>query len=157
MALNPRSAPLKLGATRQAAQASVEDEVEGVGSKFMKNLITYNYKTVDADLTRLQKDTTDAFPKQFHTAMRGDVQAFRKRIVDSRASSTGDVKGTTLLSSDEDTAAILVFGSQTVESSRTQGPQTRYIIVELTLLETSGGWKVDSARVPSSVSRDTLR
>ncbi|HYZ90803.1 MAG TPA: hypothetical protein VFA34_00250, partial [Actinomycetota bacterium] len=151
MALSPRSAPIKTTTTRQAAQASVEKEIDAVATRFTTNLIGYNYRTITADLNKMQQDTSDAFPKQFHSALRGDLRAFRKRVIDERASSTGDVKGTTLLSSDGDTAAILVFASQTIRSRRITGDASRYIIIELTLLNTSDGWKVDSARVPSAV------
>jgi hypothetical protein len=152
MAFSPGAAPIKTSTTRQAVEASVEDQVRGIAERFLENLITYNYRTITADLNRLQRDTSPNFPKQFHSAMRGDVAAFRKRIIDQRASSTGDAKGSTLISSDDDTATVLVFGYQTVRSNRTQGDLSRYIINELTLVKTPQGWKVDSARVPSSVS-----
>ena len=154
MAFSPTAAPIKTSSTRQAAEASVEDEVRGIASRFMENLITYNYRTITPDLERLQRDTTDAFPKQFHSAMKGDVSTFRKRIIDLRATSKGDTKGATLLSSDDDTATILVFASQTVTSRQSEGEASRYIIVELTMLDTASGWKVDSARVPSAVSEE---
>lgn len=151
MALAPGNAPIKTSTTRQAAEASVEEEVSTVATRFAENLIAYNYKSITADLNKLQTDASDSFSKQYHSALNGDLRAFRKRVIDERASSTGDVKGTTLLSADEDTAAILVFASQTVRSRRITGGASRYIIIELTVLETPEGWKVDSARVPSAV------
>jgi hypothetical protein len=157
MAFAPRAAPIKTTTVRQAAKASVEDEVSAVASRFTQNLITYNYKTITADLNRLQRDVTDAFPKQYHSAMRGDIKAFRKRIIDERASSTGDVKGATLLSADKGTATLLVFSSQTVRSRRIDGESSRYVIIELTMLDTANGWKVDSARVPSAVAQNVRK
>jgi hypothetical protein len=157
MALVPSSAPIKTTSTRQAAEANQEDQIDVVATRFTQNLIAYNYRTITADLNKLQQDTSDAFPKQYHSALKGDIRAFRKRVIDERASSSGDVKGTTLLSSDRDTAAILVFASQTVRSKRITGAASRYIIIELTLLNTSDGWKVDSARVPSAVGERVRR
>lgn len=151
MAFAPGSAPIKTKTTRQAAEAGVENAVATVATRFADNLIAYNYKTITADLNKLQQDSSDAFSKQYHSALNGDIRSFRKRVIDERASSAGDVKGTTLLSADEDTASILVFASQTVRSKRFTGGASRYIIIELTVLETPDGWKVDSARVPSAV------
>lgn len=157
MALAPGSAPIKTTTTRKAAEAGVADAISTVASRFAENLISYNYKSITADLNKLQQDASDAFSKQYHSALNGDIRAFRKRVIDERASSTGDVKGTTLLSEDEDTAAVLVFASQTVRSKRISGGASRYIIIELTILETPDGWKVDSARVPSSVGDRVAR
>jgi hypothetical protein len=151
MAFSPGAAPIKTTSTRQAAEANVEDDIAQVASRFTENLISYNYSTVSADVAKLQQDATEAFPKQYHSAMKGDLAAFRKRVVDERGVSSGDVKGTTLLSIDDDTAAILVFANQTVRSRRIEGSASRYIIIELTVLDTPSGWKVDSARVPSAV------
>lgn len=160
MAFAPSSAPIKTTSTRQAAEANVEDQITEIAERFGKNLVTYNYRSVTPDLARLQKDTTEAFGKAgvYHSAMRGDVAAFRKRIIDLQGVSSGEVKGSTLLSAEGDTATILVFANQGLRSTRTQGRDvSRYIIVELTLLKTPQGWKVDSARVPSAVTEDARR
>lgn len=158
MAFSPTAAPIKTSSTRQAAAASVESQISGIAERFGKNLITYNFRSITPDLARLQQDTTSGFAKQFHSAMRGDVAAFRKRIIDLQGVSRGEVKGSTLLSSEGDTATILVFANQVLRSTRTDGRDvSRYIIVELTLLDTPQGWKVDSARVPSAVTEDARR
>lgn len=160
MAFAPSSSPIKTTTTRQAVEANVEDEIVAIAERFGKNLVTYNYRSVTPDLARLQKDTTEAFGKSgvYHSAMRGDVAAFRKRIIDLQGVSSGQVKGSTLLSAEGDTATILVFANQVLRSTRTEGRDaSRYIIVELTLIKTSQGWKVDSARVPSSVTEDARR
>ena len=158
MAFSPSAAPIKTTSTRQAAEANVQDQVSGIAQRFGKNLITYNFRSITPDLQRLQRDTTEGFAKQFHSAMRGDVAAFRKRIIDLQGVSRGDVKGSTLVSSDGDTATVLVFASQVLRSARTENRDvSRYIIVELTVLDGPNGWKVDSARVPSAVTEDSRR
>lgn len=154
MAFSPSAAPIKTSSTRQAAEASVEDQITGIAERFTQNLVTYNFRTITPDLARLQQDTTPGFAKQYHSAMRGDLATFRKRIIDLQAVSVGQVKGSTLVSTQGDTATILVFANQTIRSSRTEGNQERYIIIELTLLDTDSGWKIDSARVPSVVTED---
>ena len=61
------------------------------------------------------------------------------------------MKGTTVTSQDNDTATVLVVVSQTYHN-RDVGPTTNFHVLELTLIKTGNGWKVDKVGNPSSTS-----
>lgn len=142
MVFAPRVSPLHLGATnRDSAQTA--REIETVGTRFVGYLLTYNHRTLQADLSRLRRYISPSFPRQFHTALSGDLTTYIARIARNHAVSTGDVKGLVITSRDADTATALALVSQTVHSDNVL-PDTRLLALELTLVKLSSGWKVDN-------------
>jgi Mce-associated membrane protein len=149
MALRPQSSPIRTNTTRLAAQASTDVEITGVAKRFTGNLVTFDYRTLDADLARILKDATGNFKNQFHTALGGDLNVFRAAIQKSEAQSTGSVRGVSLSSKDNDTASVLVFVSQTIRNKSHPAPRTELRLLEVTLVKQSGGWKVDNVGNPA--------
>jgi len=149
MAFSPSAAPIKNSTTRAAAQASSQEDISTVATRFTGNLVTFDYKTLDADLQRILKDATGNFQTQFHTALGGDLNVFRRAIQQSQAQSTGDVKGASVSSRDENTATVLVFVSQTIRNKTHPAPRTELRLLELTLVKTPQGWKVDNVGNPA--------
>lgn len=149
MAFSPSSAPIKNPTTRAAAQAASQEDITTAATRFTGNLVTFDYRTLDADIQRIQRDATGNFRNQFHTALGGDLNVFRRAIQNSRAQSTGDVKGTSLSSRDDNTATVLVFVSQTIRNRTNPAPRTELRLLELTLVNTPQGWKVDNVGNPA--------
>jgi len=149
MAFSPSSAPIKNSNTRAAVQATSQEDIAKVATRFTGNLVTFNYQTLDTDLQRILKDATGNFQTQFHTALGGDINVFRRAIQQSQAQSTGDVKGTSVSSRDENTATVLVFVSQTIRNKTHPAPRTELRLLELTLVKTPQGWKVDNVGNPA--------
>lgn len=147
--LHPSSAPIKTGVIRQAAQTGVEDDVQNVAKRFATNLVTFNYQSADADITRLEKDTTTNFTHTNQAALpSGTVDDFKRDIVSKKSVSTGSVKGTTVTSIDKDTATVLVVVVQNHHNATTT-QRTEFHVLELTLVN-NGGWKVDQVGNPST-------
>jgi hypothetical protein len=149
MAFAPGAAPIKTNTTRRAAEVSTEDQIKEVATRFTENLITFDYKTIDADAERVLRDATQQFSSQNQQALRGTYDAFRRQIGTNQTVSTGEVKGTALTSRDEGTATVLVVSSQTSDNKNREA-RTRIQVLELTLVEASGGWKVDKVGTPST-------
>jgi Mce-associated membrane protein len=153
MAFLPSAAPIKSKATRAAAQVSSQEQITKVATRFTGNLVTFDYRTLDADLQRITRDATGNFQNQFHTALGGDLNVFRRAIEGSQAQSTGDVKGTSVSSRDESTATVLVFVSQTIRNKTHPAPRTELRLLELTLVKTAQGWKVDNVGNPARTTQ----
>jgi hypothetical protein len=149
MAFAPSTAPIKSSATKTAAQAASQEDITKVATRFTGNLVTFDYRTLDADIQRIQKDATGNFQNQFHTALGGDLNVFRRAITNSQAQSTGDVKGTSVSSRDDNTATVLVFVSQTIRNKSHPAPRTELRLLELTLVKNPQGWKVDNVGNPA--------
>jgi hypothetical protein len=150
MAFRPNSAPIKSTATKAAVQATAEDDITKTSTRFTANLVTFDYRTLDNDLNRILKDASGNFRTQFHTALGGDINVFRRAIEQAHAQSTGDVKGVSISSRDSNTATVLVFVSQTIRNLAHPAPRTELRLLELTLVKTPQGWKVDNVANPAS-------
>ena len=152
MALAPNSAPIKTGGVQRAAEVASEDDITNVASRFTENLMTYNFRTAEADMDKVLNDATDEFSERPQGALGGDIATYRRQIVQAQGTSTADVRAATLTSRDGDTATVLVVANRTFDSREREDPARILQVVELTLLETSDGWKVDNAANPAAAS-----
>lgn len=152
MALNPDAAPIKTSTVRAAAEAGDENEIKDVAREFSEDLVTFNHRSLDEDINRILGNATENFKNQFHTALGGDLNVFRNAIRESQSQSTGEVRGTSVESRDDDTATVLVFISQTIQNRRNTTPRTQLRLLELTLVKSGGDWKVDNVGNPGRSS-----
>ncbi len=153
MALAPSAAPIKTASTQRAAAGNTEEGIRELASRFTENLLTYKYQTVDADLDRALRDATQEFSTRPLAAFGGlNLSRVKADIKSGRATSTVDVKGAAITSQDSDTATVLVVATRTWDSNKREQPAHTVSVVELTLLNTSDGWKVDNASDPASAS-----
>lgn len=152
MALRPQSAPINTGATRAAAQAGEDQDIEDVVTRFGVNLTTFDHATLDDDMDRILADTTENFETQFHTALDGDINVLRDRIRETRSQSEGEVKGFSITSREDNAATVLVIVQQTVRSESRPAPRTQHRLLELALVETDDGWKVDNVANPAKTA-----
>jgi hypothetical protein len=153
MALAPNAAPIKTGAVQRAAASNTEGEIREVASRFTENLLTYKHQTVDADLDRALRDATNEFSTRPLASFGGlNVNRVKADIKKGEATSTVDVKGAAITSQDSETATVLVVTTRTWDSNERSAPAHTVAVLELTLLNTSDGWKVDNASDPASAS-----
>jgi Mce-associated membrane protein len=142
MVFAPGAAPVRLGSSRAGYLAQRDVAIEKVAVRFAHNLLTFDYRTVDRDLNRLQADSTGSFVKQLKE-VRGSKQvidAVRKQ----HAQSTGVVRGASVQSVRGDTATVRVFLARTVRNIGLKEPRNTLENVDLTLVKTSKGWKIDA-------------
>jgi hypothetical protein len=153
MALAPSAAPIKTQSVQRAAAGNTEEEVKDVASRFTENLLTYKYQTVDNDLERALRDATDEFASRPLAAFNNiNISRVKSDIKSGKGTSSIDVKGAAITSRDSDTATVLVVGTRTWDSTKRDTPAHAVQVIELTLLNTSDGWKVDNAANPASAS-----
>lgn len=138
MAFAPNVSPIT-----PPAASDPDDEILEVATRFSENLTTFDHSSLDEDLARLESDITPGFQEQVHDALGGDINDFRQAILDSQAISTGEIKGASVSSRDDDTATVLAVVAQTVRNEANPEPRTQLRPLELTLVETDSGWKVD--------------
>jgi Mce-associated membrane protein len=126
------------------SHARAEADVRAVAGRFSLSLVTFNYKTIDADLARITKDATGSFKGQLSKALGGEVGVFRDALVKAEAQSTGRVWGTLVLGVGRREARARSFVDQTIRNKDAPDPRTVSRRIELTLVHTTGGWKVDN-------------
>jgi Mce-associated membrane protein len=142
MVFSPSVAPFRLGSTKAGYLAQRDLAIEKVAVRFAHDLLTFDYRTVESDLNRLQSHSTGNFVKQLKE-VRGSKQVI-DALKNQQASSTGTVRGASVESVHGDTATVRVFLARTVRNKGLKEPRTTLENVELTLVRTSGGWKVDN-------------
>jgi hypothetical protein len=152
MVFAPSIAPLKLGAARSAIEAETDRDIERVASRFARNFLSIDYRTLDADFSDIQKDTTGK--------LRGDLSRIlnliREPYRNTKSTSSGRVTDVQVLSRTEDTASVGVVVELTVRNEKQRRPQEATRSMELTLVKTSSGWKVSDARnLPTPSSGDS--
>jgi hypothetical protein len=76
----------------------------------------------------------------------GEVDVFKKAIVDARGESRGDVEGVDVRSVAGSTATSRVFVMQIIRNKKNPTPRQQFTAVELTLVDTRDGWKVDDVK-----------
>lgn len=151
MVFAPRIAPLKLGTTRLAAEAQTNEQVTEVARRFATNFLSLDYRTIDADFNRVLEDTTGNFEGQ----LRRLLEVTKDRLVEAKGVSEGRVTRLSVLSRTEDAATVQVVVSRSIQNADTPQPQVVEQTLEVTLVSTSSGWKVDDTTgIPSATSDD---
>ncbi len=127
----------------RAAPTGQERAVAAVAERFTQNLVTFDHRTLDADIERIQQDATGTFRRQFDSALGGDVAVFREAIREAAAESSGTVQGAAVTEIAGDRATAVVVAEQQIRNSETPDGRTVVRVIELELLRTSDGWKVN--------------
>lgn len=139
MAFAPRFAPIRSGPAKLALRAQEEDGLEKIAKRFAVNFVSLSYKTIDDDLDEMTADATSTFGTQLRETIERIQSAFKK----SKASSTGEALDAAVLSQSEDSAIVQVLLRRTKTNVGTKGPQTGNQVVNVTLVKTDDGWKVN--------------
>jgi Mce-associated membrane protein len=144
MVFAPGILPFKVGAARTATKADTEADIERVSSRFARNLLTFDYRTLDEDLRRIAQDATGNFEREFE-----GVSAVSGNVIEAKAVSKGEVQGVSVSSQTGDSAVALVFLRRSIDNEEQDEPRTQFQFLELTLVNTAEGWKVDDVQDPT--------
>lgn len=144
-------APVAVGvvllATRASA-ASARDDARtgalGAAARIVRDILSYDYRTIDRDLARARSETTGSFERQYAAA----ADALRRQAVATHAIVQARVRDTGIISASANRAVVLVFADQ-VSVTRSKAaaiPTTRLIpsAVQLTLTKSRGRWQVSA-------------
>lgn len=112
-----------------------------ISASFTKELTTYSATTVEKDVEEVLALSTGNFSKEYTQALGGDE--FRKALIETQASSQGKLIDAVIQSLDEEQAEVFVTFDQTVTNKDQKEPKTERRRMELLLIDTSKGWKVD--------------
>jgi hypothetical protein len=142
MVFAPGIAPFKLGTTKAGSAAKRDLAIETVADRFAHNFLTFDYRTIDANLQAMGKDATGSFSSQV-AGLRKDT-SITGELAAQQATSSGVVLGHTVRSVHGDTAVVRVFVIRSVTNKSQKAPQNSFLALDFTLVRTSKGWKVDT-------------
>jgi hypothetical protein len=152
MVFAPSIAPVKFGAVADAQRVE-QEEVEEVALRFASSLYTINYRTIDADLKKIRDDSTGNFSRELAQVL-GEADVVKKAIVNAKGEMRGDVQGVDVREIAGGTATARVFVTQTIRNQKNPEPRQQFSAIELTLVDTSDGWKVDDVKQFQTESSD---
>jgi Mce-associated membrane protein len=107
------------------------------------NFTTLDYRHLDRDLGRVVAGSTGEFRKQF----RSGTKDLTRLVTDNKAVSTGEVLSAGLVSSDADSARVLVVADSTVVNTGSPKGEKRHYRIQMDLVRHAGsagrsGWLV---------------
>ena len=104
------------------------------------NFTTVNHETVDRDLERVLTGATGEFREDFEAG----AEDLKKIITDNEVESTGSVLATALVSSDPDSAVVLIVVDSTVSNSASPEGQIRRFRIQMDLAREDGRWRTST-------------
>lgn len=143
MAFAPDSAPIKAPAAANGTSAE-EQEITDVASRFVSNLLTYRYTSIDADMRKALEDATPEFAAKPIAAFgERTITSVKDEVKANKSTSSTRVKAASVIDSDNETATVVVVATRTYVSDGQEGQELPAL--ELTVVSTGDGWKVDNA------------
>jgi Mce-associated membrane protein len=127
--------------TRIAAASDRSDRREAVLDSARHqavNFTTLDYRHLDRDLGRVLRGAIGDFRKQF----RAGTKDLSTLVTQNKAVSRGEVLDAGLVSSDDDSARVLVVADSTVTNAADQKPQKRHYRMQLDLVRHGDRWLV---------------
>jgi Mce-associated membrane protein len=102
------------------------------------NFTTLDYRHLDRDLGRVLEGSTGDFRKQF----RAGTKNLTELVTANKAVSQGEVLDAGLVSSDADSARVLVVADSTVVNTASPKGEKRHYRIQLDLVRHQGSWLI---------------
>lgn len=106
------------------------------GRQIAVDVASYNYRTIDADFTRVSKEATGKFQSDFTTQSAG----VRDAIVAAKAVSTAQVASAGVVNASPTTAQVVVALNRLVTNSQAPKGTQSALGVQLFLVKRGGRW-----------------
>lgn len=126
------------------ADEDARDEVTEVARGFISALTNFSANTIEVDATEIRSYAVGDFAEEAETFF-GDRAI--EAIQEAEAESTGEIRSLFVQSLDDDEASIFGVVEETVGNSSLPESQTDILRLEVGLIETSSGWKVNRVDV----------
>jgi hypothetical protein len=120
------------------------DEALSAASEFVTALTNFSYETIDEDVEEIRDFAVGDFAEEAETFFGADgVQA----IKDAEAVSEAETESIFIQALDGDEASVFAVVTETISNALTDEPQTDVLRLEVGMIETSSGWKVNRVDV----------
>lgn len=122
------------------AEEDQRDEVTEVARSFVSALTNFSAATIDVDATEIKSYAVGDFKEEVETFFGAEAIAALK---EAEAESTGEIQALFLQSLDEEEASVFGVVEQSIANNSLNEPRTDTLRLEVGLIETSEGWKVN--------------
>lgn len=115
-------------------------EAVAVAQTYAVNLTTYDHAKLDQDFARVLDSSTGGFRTEYTAAS----ESLRALIAKFKATATGKVLSTAILSISTGRAELLLFVDQTVNNSNTEAPRIDRTRMRMGLEKQDGRWLISA-------------
>ena len=130
-----------------------QEEVLETATAFIEALTNFSADTIDEDAERIKSFAVGDFEEEVDTF-------FGPRAVEAikqaEATSVGEIQELFIQSIDEDEASVFAVVSETITNASTTEPRTDTLRLEVGLIKTGSGWKVNDVEVFQSPGQTLL-
>ena len=122
----------------------VRDDALNVSRRFVALLTTYNAGTIERQRSQVLSLATGEFRGQYDELTGGGFGAtLRERQADSK----GTVVRIAVSEAGDEIAKVLALVQVTTTNKDTKAPRVENNLLEVSLVKTSSGWKVDAVKI----------
>jgi len=125
-------------------------DVLALSRRFVAALTTYDATTLPAQRINVLAMSSGQFRSDFDRLTSNP--AFASALTAARATSSGNIVNLAVSSVTGDSASVLGVVDVTVSNKDLQAPRIDRQVIQMTLVHTSGGWKVDGVTVLGKLS-----
>lgn len=134
-------------------EGNEQDEVVAVATDFINALTNFSADTIDEDAEEIRSYAVGDFEEEVDTFFGERAIA---AIKEADATSSGEIEEIFIQSLDEDEASVFAVVTETITNAATTEPRTDTLRLEVGLIETGSGWKVQSVEVFQSPGQTLL-
>ncbi|HEX2069730.1 MAG TPA: hypothetical protein VHH54_05955 [Actinomycetota bacterium] len=131
----------------EAGEEGRRDEVAVAATGFLKALTDFSGETIEQDVAEIEAFAVGDFAEQVRTFFNPQAREALKR---ARARSVGRVQRVYVQSVGEDTASVFGVVNETVTNRAQRTPRQEVLRIEIDMIETTGGWKVNRVNILQS-------
>jgi hypothetical protein len=119
-------------------------EIEQVAAEFTRALTDFSAETIEEDVREIKSFAVGSFSDEVDTFFGEETVA---AVKEAEATSDGEIEGLFVQHVGEASGSVFVLVSETVTNASLSEPQTDTLRLEVDLIETTEGWKVESVQV----------
>lgn len=120
-------------------------KVLDVSRQFLVDLTTYSQSTIQEQRKKVLALATGRFSTEYDQTTR---EEFEKALRESNAESSGKVISVAVTSLEKDRATVFAIVEVSVTNKDLPAPRVDRNLIELSLVHTSSGWRVDGVTLP---------
>jgi hypothetical protein len=134
-------------------RAGSEQELRGRARSFVLALTNFSSESIESDVDEIRSYATGRFAEEVDTLFSAQtIDAIRR----AKASSRSEVRELFVQSVGAESASVFAVVSEEVTNEGLQEPQGGVIRLEVDLLKTDSGWKVEGVQLFQSPGEDFL-
>ena len=124
-------------------------EVLSASTNFLTALTTYNSSSIERQRRQVLSLAAGKFRQQYEQVTSA---AFLKTLSDTKADQRGQVIRAAVSSVQDDSASVLALIRTTTTNKDLKAPRIEQSVIELSLVHTKGGWKIDNVTIVGTLA-----